>query len=74
MVIAWSKVFKISQSFIKMFLCFIKTSLRILKVHIFNVLHFFQKKKIGCKLMAQGEVPCDLEMAMGKNIHIAIYT
>ena len=24
--------------------------------------------------MAQGEVPCDLEMAMGKNIRIAIYT
>ena len=43
MVIAWSKVFKISQSFIKMFLCFIKLPNFEISIFIFLIC-FFKKK------------------------------
>ena len=69
MVIAWSEVFKISQSFIKMFLCFIKLPNFEISIFIFLICFF---KKMAASL-AQGEVPCDLEMAMGKYIYIYIY-
>ena len=69
MVIAWSKVFKISQSFIKMFLCFIKLPNFEISIFIFLICFF---KKMAASL-AQGEAPCDLELAMGKYIYIYIY-